>query len=79
MRAREAGASWLLEDEVALIYRRHGVNMTERLPLAKSDVFRALARAAARHRARAGTELPALDRLSDRRAASQPGGKEKAK
>ncbi len=79
MRAREAGASWLLEDEVALIYRRHGVNMTERLPMAKSDVFRVLARAAARHRARAGTELPALDRLSDRRAALQPGGKGKAK
>ena len=79
MRAREAGASWLLEDEVALIYRRHGANMTERLPLAKSEVFRVLARATARHRARAGTEPSMLDRLSDRRAARQSGEKEKGR
>jgi glycosyltransferase involved in cell wall biosynthesis len=68
MRAREDGAAWLLEDETALIYRRHGANMTERLPLAKSEVFRVLARATARHRARAGADAPPLDRLSDRRA-----------
>ncbi len=75
MRAREGGATWLLEDEPALIYRRHGANMTERLPLAKSEVFRVLARATARHRARAGIDAPPLDRLSDRRA-TNPGDKE---
>ena len=79
MRVREAGASWLLEDEIALTYRRHGANMTECLPLAKSEVFRVLARATARHRARAGSEPPALDRLSDRRAAPPRGGNEKGR
>ncbi len=77
MRARETGASWLLENDLALIYRRHGANMTERLPLAKSKVFQVLARATARHRARAGMAHPLPDRLSDRRIALQGGEKEK--
>jgi glycosyltransferase involved in cell wall biosynthesis len=77
MRAREIGASWLLENDLALIYRRHGANMTEHLPLAKSEVFRVLARATARHRARVGTAPPMLDRLSDRRATFPGGEKEK--
>ncbi len=64
MRAREAGATWLLEDQAALIYRRHGANMTERLPLAKSEVFRVLARAAARKRA--GAAPHDLRRLTDK-------------
>jgi glycosyltransferase involved in cell wall biosynthesis len=64
MRAREAGATWLLEDQAALIYRRHGANMTERLPLAKSEVFRVLARATARKRA--GAAPHDLRRLTDK-------------
>jgi glycosyltransferase involved in cell wall biosynthesis len=76
MRAREGGAAWLVENEPALIYRRHGTNMTERLPLAKSEVFRVLARATARRRARPAGDGPALDRLSDRRA-TDAGDKER--
>ena len=64
MRAREAGATWLLEDQAALIYRRHGTNMTEHLPLAKSEVFRVLARATARKRA--GAAPHDLRRLTDK-------------
>jgi len=66
MRAREAGASWLLEDEVALFYRRHGGNLTERLPTRKSDIFRILARANARRRARGDNRSISHDRFSDR-------------
>jgi len=71
MRAREAGACWLLLDEVALIYRRHGENLTERIPLERSEIFRVLARSAARRRLRWGAAIPALDRLTDRREAGK--------
>lgn len=60
-----------------LIYRRHGANMTEHLALAKSDVLRVLGRAEARRRARAGSEIAVVGRLSDRRAARRPVRKEK--
>jgi glycosyltransferase involved in cell wall biosynthesis len=66
MRAREKGAEWLIENSVAQTYRRHGANMTERLPLERSEVFRVLARAAARQRAR-GEDPARYERLSDRR------------
>jgi glycosyltransferase involved in cell wall biosynthesis len=69
MRAREAGATWLLLDEVGLIYRRHGANLTEHLPLEKTEIFRVLARSAARRRARPAAAGAALDRLTDRREA----------
>jgi glycosyltransferase involved in cell wall biosynthesis len=65
MRARDNGANWLMEDEPVLTYRRHGANMTERLPLEKSEIFRVLARAAARKRAGTGAER--RDLLSERR------------
>ncbi len=66
MRAREKGARWLIENSVAQTYRRHGANMTERLPPGKSEVFRVLARAAARQRAQ-GDEPVRYARLGDRR------------
>ena len=75
MRAKEAGVHWLLLDEAALVYRRHGANLTEQLPLQKSEVFRVLARSAARRRKERGDEIPVLDRLSDRRDNGRgPGG-----
>jgi len=77
MRAREAGASWLLEDEVALFYRRHGGNLTERLSTRKSHIFRILARAAARRRARGDSGSVGQDRFSDRRKTLHSGGSEK--
>jgi glycosyltransferase involved in cell wall biosynthesis len=83
MRAKEIGASWLLLDEVALIYRRHGANLTERLPLEKSEVFRVLARSVARRRSRWGAAIPVLDRLTDRRESAEgtsaPGCKPESK
>ena len=66
MRAREKGAEWLIENSIAQTYRRHGANMTEYLPPGKTEVFRVLARAAARQRAR-GDEPVRYERLSDRR------------
>jgi glycosyltransferase involved in cell wall biosynthesis len=72
LRARDAGLAWLVLDEVALIYRRHGTNMTEHRPLPKSDIFRVLARAANRRRSRWGEHLPTLDRLTDRMSSADP-------
>jgi glycosyltransferase involved in cell wall biosynthesis len=76
MRARDKGANWLMEDEPVLTYRRHGANMTERVPLEKSEIFRVLARAAARKRAGAGAERP--DQLTERRTAMTLAGKAEA-
>ena len=73
LRAREAGAAWLLLDEVGLIYRRHGANLTERLPLEKTEIFRVLARSAARRRSRPAAANPALDLLTDRREVGNGG------
>jgi glycosyltransferase involved in cell wall biosynthesis len=73
MRARDHGASWLVDQEPVLVYRRHGANMTEQLPLPKSEVFRVLARAVARKRAGAGESEPVL--FSDRRDPVEPGKK----
>lgn len=65
MRARDCGANWLVDQQSVLVYRRHGANMTEQLPLPKSEVFRVLARAVARRRAGASGPEPVL--FSDRR------------
>lgn len=73
MRARDKGASWLVDQEPALVYRRHGANMTEQLPLPKSEVFRVLARAVARRRAGASEPAPVL--FSDRMDPAEPGKK----
>ena len=51
--------------------------MTESLPLAKSEIFRVLARSAARRRAGGAKDRAVLDRLIDHRAARKPGEKEK--
>jgi GT2 family glycosyltransferase len=72
LRAKEAGLAWLVLDEVALIYRRHGANMTEDRPLPKSDIFRVLARATRRRRSRWGDGPPVLDRLTDRMSSADP-------
>lgn len=76
MRARDKGANWLMEDETVLTYRRHGANMTEGLPLEKSEIFRVLARAAARRRAGTGAER--RDLLTERRPAMTGLGKAEA-
>ncbi len=73
MRARDRGASWLVDQEPVLVYRRHGANMTEQLPLPKSEVFRVLARAAARKRAGARETEPVL--FSDRLTPVEPNKK----
>lgn len=70
MRARDCGANWLVDQQPVLSYRRHGANMTEQLPLPKSEVFRVLARAVARKRAGAGEAEPAL--FSDRQGRAEP-------
>jgi glycosyltransferase involved in cell wall biosynthesis len=74
MRAREAGASWLLGEEVGLIYRRHGANLTGHLPLEKTEIFRVLARSAARRRLRPDLAASVLDRLVDRSVAGEGHG-----
>jgi glycosyltransferase involved in cell wall biosynthesis len=66
LRAKETGIAWQVSAEVTLIYQRHGRNMTEHLTVGNSDMFRVLARAAARRRSRWGRAIPSLDRLTDR-------------
>jgi glycosyltransferase involved in cell wall biosynthesis len=77
MRAREAGASWLLGEDVGLIYRRHGANLTARLPLGKTEIFRVLARSAARRRLCPEKAVLGQDRLVDRPAVGEDLGEPK--
>jgi glycosyltransferase involved in cell wall biosynthesis len=74
MRAREAGATWLLTGEVELLYRRHGANLTDRIYLEKTEIYRVLARSAARRRMRPDQMPPVLDRLADRSIAGEGPG-----
>jgi glycosyltransferase involved in cell wall biosynthesis len=64
-RFREAGLSWVVENEVGLLYRRHFSNMTKPGPLQETDVFRVIAHSLARRRQEAVPKV--LTRLTERR------------
>jgi hypothetical protein len=74
LRAKEAGAGWAVSEEIALIHRRHGANMTEGRGVEQLQLMQVLARAAARRRSRWGSAIPDFDRLSDRIISAQQTG-----
>lgn len=64
-RFREAGLSWVVENELGLIYRRHFSNMTKPGPLHETDVFRVISQSLARRRQEGVPKV--LTRLTDQR------------
>ncbi len=64
LRAREAGLRFCISQEIGLVYRQHGTNMTKGRSMGELGVFEALRRSL--HRRAATDELKSMARLTDR-------------